>query len=399
MVDGLCLINFNARVYDPSLGRFMSADPVVGDETILQQLNRYSYVLNDPLSLTDPSGMCGFWCIFDDILAIVVAVVIEQPEVSAWINGSIGLTGINAALFGPAIDAGIAGGISGFIATGGSLKGAALGLLEAGLFDFAGGYLQDAGKAGFLGIGHVPSEFIAHGVVGGLVSEIGSGNFESGFLAGGISSLAPVPAGKQSWEKTLEGSIESAALGGLGSVLGGEKFENGAITGAFAYLFNDAAHSWGAAGAAGGAVVGGVAVSGACDVATEGVCAAATPATVAAGSAAGAAIGGAVGTAAGTVVDEVVVTAQRVNANSGSSMIGTELYYLINRTSGAIDKIGVTSYPGERYFKALLDSDNVDYGPVYFFQWRYAAYVAENIDRMAYYAIHLKFPPLNCCSR
>jgi RHS repeat-associated protein len=63
MIDGVCLINFNARIYDPSIGRFMSADPVVGDETVPQELNRYSYVLNDPLSLTDPSGLCGFWCV------------------------------------------------------------------------------------------------------------------------------------------------------------------------------------------------------------------------------------------------------------------------------------------------------------------------------------------------
>jgi len=63
MLDGLCLINFNARIYDPSLGRFMAADPAVGDETAPQELNRFSYVLNNPLSFTDPSGMCGFWCI------------------------------------------------------------------------------------------------------------------------------------------------------------------------------------------------------------------------------------------------------------------------------------------------------------------------------------------------
>jgi RHS repeat-associated protein len=41
MIDGVCLINFNARIYDPSIGRFMSADPVVGDETVPQELNRY----------------------------------------------------------------------------------------------------------------------------------------------------------------------------------------------------------------------------------------------------------------------------------------------------------------------------------------------------------------------
>jgi hypothetical protein len=99
--------------------------------------------------------------------------------------------------------------------------------------------MQAAGKSGFPGIGHFPSAFIAHGLVGGLISEIGTGNFGAGFLAGGGSSVAPAPVGKQSWEDTVEGSIESATLGSLGSVLGGGKFQDGAITGTFVYLFNE----------------------------------------------------------------------------------------------------------------------------------------------------------------
>jgi len=50
------LYNYNARLYDPELGRFVSADPIVGDPTNPQNLNRYSYALNDPVNLVDPSG-------------------------------------------------------------------------------------------------------------------------------------------------------------------------------------------------------------------------------------------------------------------------------------------------------------------------------------------------------
>ena len=46
----------NGRIYDPLLGRFLSADPVVQAPNNLQSYNRYSYVLNNPLSLTDPTG-------------------------------------------------------------------------------------------------------------------------------------------------------------------------------------------------------------------------------------------------------------------------------------------------------------------------------------------------------
>lgn len=46
----------NGRVYDPELGRFMSADPFVQAPYNTQSYNRYSYVFNNPLSFTDPNG-------------------------------------------------------------------------------------------------------------------------------------------------------------------------------------------------------------------------------------------------------------------------------------------------------------------------------------------------------
>lgn len=48
---------FGARYYASSMGRFMSPDPHAGQIDNPQSLNRYAYVLNDPLSNTDPTGM------------------------------------------------------------------------------------------------------------------------------------------------------------------------------------------------------------------------------------------------------------------------------------------------------------------------------------------------------
>jgi RHS repeat-associated protein len=55
-LDNLDLIHMSGRVYDPRIGRFISADPYVPEPYSGQGLNRYSYVVNNPLSLIDPSG-------------------------------------------------------------------------------------------------------------------------------------------------------------------------------------------------------------------------------------------------------------------------------------------------------------------------------------------------------
>jgi len=59
-IDSECLINANARIYDPTIARFMSADDEVPDAFNGQAFNRFSYVNNGPYSATDPSGhACG----------------------------------------------------------------------------------------------------------------------------------------------------------------------------------------------------------------------------------------------------------------------------------------------------------------------------------------------------
>jgi RHS repeat-associated protein len=58
---GFRLMDYNARYYDPWLGRFISADTVVPEPGNPQALNRYSYVLNRPLQGGDPTGHQGPW--------------------------------------------------------------------------------------------------------------------------------------------------------------------------------------------------------------------------------------------------------------------------------------------------------------------------------------------------
>jgi RHS repeat-associated protein len=55
-LDNTGLYYYGARYYDPTIGRFISADTLVPSPVDPQSLNRYSYCLNNPLKYTDPSG-------------------------------------------------------------------------------------------------------------------------------------------------------------------------------------------------------------------------------------------------------------------------------------------------------------------------------------------------------
>ncbi|WP_427454737.1 RHS repeat-associated core domain-containing protein [Litorimonas sp. WD9-15] len=54
------LTYMQARYQDPLIGRFLSIDPVTFLDTGNPNFfNRYAYTFNDPINLTDPSGMCA----------------------------------------------------------------------------------------------------------------------------------------------------------------------------------------------------------------------------------------------------------------------------------------------------------------------------------------------------
>ncbi len=59
--SGFGLMDYNARFYAPSLGRFISADAIIPSPGNPMAWDRFGYVQNNPLSLIDPSGhlVCG----------------------------------------------------------------------------------------------------------------------------------------------------------------------------------------------------------------------------------------------------------------------------------------------------------------------------------------------------
>jgi RHS repeat-associated protein len=54
------------RYYVSNQGRWLTPDPLAGDVTNPQSLNRYAYVMNNPTSFTDPSGL-GSGCTWDEL--------------------------------------------------------------------------------------------------------------------------------------------------------------------------------------------------------------------------------------------------------------------------------------------------------------------------------------------
>ena len=93
------LVNMNARLYDPLLGRFLSPDPYVQAPDFTQNFNRYSYALNNPLRYTDETGEYTGW---DDLFAALVGGTIN------WATNGCLLTWEGLGYFGVGAAAGVA---------------------------------------------------------------------------------------------------------------------------------------------------------------------------------------------------------------------------------------------------------------------------------------------------
>ena len=55
--NGIGIVHMKGRIYDPTLGRFLQPDPIVEDDLNPQTWNRYTYVRNNPMTFTDPTGL------------------------------------------------------------------------------------------------------------------------------------------------------------------------------------------------------------------------------------------------------------------------------------------------------------------------------------------------------
>lgn len=83
-LTGLGLINMNARLYDPMLGRFLSPDPYVQAPDHTQSFNRYSYCLNNPLKYKDENGEWFMGTIFAAVTDFIAGIAKHGFNISQF---------------------------------------------------------------------------------------------------------------------------------------------------------------------------------------------------------------------------------------------------------------------------------------------------------------------------
>lgn len=235
------------RVYDPTLARFLSTDPVVQQPHNLQNYNRYSYVLNNPVSYTDPTG----YFIAGGVEVIATALVgVAASGTTVVVAAATGYGGVREIgrlaaknKFGPellqiAVVAGCIAATAGWgtpacIAAGSGLAAASVAkangatnheALRFGLRTAAVAYVSSFMMQGIANSGaSIYAQIYGFGVTNAWASAAMGGDPLAGFVAG---ILAPYAGGP----------IRAGLVGGIASKLADGKFEHGFMLGAISYL-------------------------------------------------------------------------------------------------------------------------------------------------------------------
>ena len=247
-LDEVALVHMNGRVYDPTLGRFLSADSIIEAKDSLQSYNRYSYVQNNPMRYTDASGHCIWdFCVSEAvyIFAMFIGYEMTQEGNSNWkmvgtavmmVAGSelteagLGNAGVgagnNLSAFVPAntFNAGYAGnamvstfGVS-MLTTGGDIEKSAEASLTAGA-GAAIGALTTAGSW---------QRYSSNALLACVKASTSGGHCGPAAASAVVNEYSGDAA-------SARNPIVSIIAGGTASVIGGGKFANGAAQSGFDY--------------------------------------------------------------------------------------------------------------------------------------------------------------------
>ena len=250
-LDEMGIIHMNGRVYDPLVGRMMSADPFIQAPGSLQSYNRYSYVMNNPLNLTDPSGYFSLsrhlknpFRDFNNHGDRIGGAILGAPfgpkgyhAVFNFLQGSGGYQLKSAVISGLSIFCGYAvaacngGGQAGLAKAYGASDWDAFN--TGGVAALSAGAFQAAGSLG-------GGSYWAHAAAGCVSAAAGGGNCGRGAVSAVFGKFVTneLSISGSGLQYDFANGVIAATAGGVGSVIAGGKFENGAKTAAYGYLFN-----------------------------------------------------------------------------------------------------------------------------------------------------------------
>ena len=284
------LIDMNGRIYDPVLGRFLSADPFIQDMTDLQSFNRYSYVLNNPLALTDPTGywsLGGFlssignaissainsignaigaavswvgsaissaaqWVKANYKTLIVVAVAIGVGVLTGGAGTAALLGGGFWGGLGAAVLSGAAAGFASNFVAGelngdnigdalkSALQGAAVGALTAGVAYGSGALASALPDLSSFSIAQYGIKVAGTAILQGGFSNLNGGRILQGLYSAIISDATD--AVTNNIDDQVLSTMAAAAISGTSSALNGGSFVNGAATAAYGMMFSPDAY-------------------------------------------------------------------------------------------------------------------------------------------------------------
>jgi hypothetical protein len=219
----------------------LSPDPHIQDEGLLQNYDRYSYVLNNPLRYTDPNGELWLHVAAFVIGAALASSSNKDLKIVGTLMMMVAMQGVGAeggllqaAAAGetilPAISSVVSATIANTIAYGPEAG------IKAGLF-----------AAAFTGAGEIgkvlsPERIIAHALLGCLQQATSGGKCGPGAAAAAFGKIATGVASEVFGLNDFGSKFAvTTVVGGTASVIGGGKFANGAAQAGFGYLFNELA--------------------------------------------------------------------------------------------------------------------------------------------------------------